>query len=72
MKFGVFVGRWLVVVDVVVGMFGLWEDGMFVVWNVFIRFEGLEIEIVLGVGVLKVELVLEEIEGRNVFGGDVI
>lgn len=72
MKFGVFVGRWLVVVDVVVGTFGLWEDGMFVVWNVFIRFEGLEIEIVLGVGVLKVELVLEEIEGRNVFGGDVI
>lgn len=72
MKFGVSVGRWLVVVDVVVGTFGLWEDGMFVVWNVFIRFEGLEIEIVLGVGVLKVELVLEEIEGRNVFGGDVI
>lgn len=71
MKPGVSAGRWLVAVDVVVGTPGSWEDGMSVAWDVPTRPEGLEIEIVPGVSVLKVESVSEETEGRNVPGGDV-
>lgn len=64
-------GRWLVAADTVVGMAGPWEDAMSVVRDVPTRPEGLEIEIVPGGGVLEVESVSEEAEGRNVFGGDV-
>lgn len=63
--------RWLVAIDVVVGTPGPWEDCMSVAWDVPTRPEGLEIEIVPGVGVLKVESISEETEGRNVPGGDV-
>lgn len=69
MKPGVCVGRWLVAADLVVGIPGPWEDGKSVVWDVPMRPEGLEIEMVLGVGVLK--SVSEEAEDRNSLGGDV-
>lgn len=42
---------------------------MFVVWDVPTRPEGLEIEMVPGVGVLKVESTSEEAEDKNLFGG---
>lgn len=70
MKPGVSAGRWLVAADTVVVMWP-WEDGMSVVWDVPSRPEGLGIETVPGVGVLKVESVSEEAEGRNVLAGDV-
>lgn len=69
LKPGVSVGRWLVAADLVVGMPGPWEDGMFVVWDVPTRPEGPEIEMVPGVGVLKVESTSEEGEDKNLFGG---
>lgn len=71
MKPGVSAGRWLVAGDTVVAMPGSWEDGMSVGWDVPSRPEGLGIETVPGVGVLKGESVLEEAEGRNILGGDV-
>lgn len=44
---------------------------MSVVWDVPTRAEGLETEIVPGVGVLEVKSISEEAEGRNLLGGDV-
>lgn len=53
------------------GMSGPWEDRMSVVWDVSASPEELEIETVPGVGVLEVESISEEADGRNVLGGDV-
>lgn len=71
MKPGVSAGRWLAAVEAVVGTPGSWENGMSVALDVPTRPEGLEIEIVPGVGDLKGESISEEAEGRNVSGGDV-
>lgn len=64
------VGVWRVAVDNVVRMSGLYEDGMSVVWDVTLRSEGVEIEVIPGVRVLKVEPTWGGEEGRNVLGGD--
>lgn len=73
MKPGGSAGRWLVAADTVVVTPGPWGDGMSVGWDVPSRPEGLGVETVPGVGVLKVESVSEEAEGRNrnVLAGDV-
>lgn len=71
MKPVVSTGRWLVAADTVVGMSGPWEDHMSVVREVSTSPEELEIETVPGVGVLEVESISEEADGRNVLGGDV-